>query len=157
MEILTENSSQTKKSGKILAQEILKEPLKKEAMVLGLEGELGSGKTAFLQGFAKGLGVKEKVFSPTFVIMRKFKIFPKNKKKTNAPLFFYHLDCYRVDNKKDILSLGFKKIISDPKNIIAVEWADKIRSILPKTTITIKFSLIDKNKRKIVFSWRKKD
>ena len=70
----TTGHKQTQKLGEKFAKEILKLPLQKTAVVLGLKGNLGGGKTTFLQGFAKGLGVGKKILSPTFVIMKKFVI-----------------------------------------------------------------------------------
>ena len=140
----TKNPFQTKKLGEILAKEILKTKLKNNAFVLGLEGDLGGGKTTFLQGFAKGLGVKQKITSPTFIIMRRFRI--QNSKYKNL----YHFDCYRIKESKDILSLGFKDIISDPQNIVAIEWAERIKEILPKDRISLKFGFVNKKNRKII-------
>jgi len=137
-ENITSSSIQTKKLGERFAKEILEKKPKKTAFVVGLEGELGGGKTTFLQGFAKGLGVKEKVLSPTFVIMKKFNN-------------FYHIDCYRIEKSKELLDLGFKEIVSNPKNIIAVEWADRIRKIMPKDSIWIKFDFIDRNTRRMIY------
>jgi tRNA threonylcarbamoyladenosine biosynthesis protein TsaE len=94
-----------------------------------------------LQGFAKGLEIRQKVLSPTFLIMKKFKIDGSN--------FLYHFDCYRIKGPGEILTLGFKKIIQNPKNIVCIEWADRIKSILPENTIWINFEFLDKNKRKI--------
>lgn len=136
MEILTKSAKETKKLAENLAKEILKMPRSKAAVVLALAGNLGAGKTTFLQGFAKGLGIKEKINSPTFVIMKRFKI-------------FYHFDCYRIEKPKDILDLGFKEIIGNPKNIVAIEWADRIKPLLPKGRIMIHFELVGKNQRKI--------
>ena len=155
MEILTISSKQTKKIGKILAEEILKLPLKNEAFILGLRGELGGGKTTFLQGFAKGLGIKKRILSPTFLIFKKFKIpsvkrIPSKNKKDSKFHSFYHIDCYRIKKERGILNLGFKEIISDSKNIIAVEWADKIKKIMPRNTIWIEFRFMNRNKREIV-------
>ena len=133
----TVSSAQTQKIGRVLAKEILKTPLRKKARVLGLTGNLGGGKTTFLQGFAWGLRIKEKINSPTFVIMKRFKN-------------FYHFDCYRIQKQKDILDLGFEKIINNPKNIVAIEWADKIKKIIPKDTLWIKFEHLGGNKRRIV-------
>jgi len=150
MEILTTSPNQTKKAGEILAREILKSPLKNKAFVIGLEGDLGGGKTTFLQGFAKGLGIKEKILSPTFIILKRFKI------KDLRFKCFYHIDCYRISKPKEILDLGFKEIISNPKNIVAIEWADRIRHILPKNVIMLKAQLIDKTTRKITIKISKK-
>lgn len=128
---------QTKKIGQVFAKKILKIKAKNKALVLGLAGELGAGKTTFLQGFAKGLGIKEKINSPTFIIMRRIKN-------------FYHFDCYRIKNPKEILELGWQKITSNPKNIVAVEWADKIKKILPRETLWLGFKSINKNARRIM-------
>ena len=136
MNYLTNSYKQTQKLGEKLAKTLLKKDAGKSAVVLGLQGDLGGGKTTFLQGFAKGLGVKEKILSPTFVIMKRFKN-------------FYHIDCYRIKNEKDILELGFEEIISDSKNIVAIEWPERIKKRLPKSIIIIKFDFIDKNKREI--------
>ena len=145
----TNGPSQTKKTGEILGQEILKTKLKKAAFVIALEGDLGGGKTTFLQGFARGLRIKEKILSPTFVIMRRFKIRRKSCQFAN----FYHIDCYRIGKPKEILDLGFKKIISDPENIIAIEWADRIKNFLPKNALVLKFKFINKLNRKIVLEF----
>ena len=142
-EYISSSSSQTKKIGAILAKEILRKRKGNAPFVIGLQGELGGGKTTFLQGFAKGLGIKEKILSPTFVILKKFKI--KDSRLKN----FYHIDCYRIQKPKELLDLGFKKIISEPNNIVVVEWADKIKKIMPKGTLWIDFSFQDKKIRKI--------
>ena len=136
-EIITKNERETKKVAKLLAQELIKKPLKtKEALIIGLEGELGSGKTRFVQGFAKGLGIRKRLTSPTFVLMKKYKN-------------LYHLDCYRLNKPKDLLDLDFKEIISNPKNIILIEWAEKVRKILPRDRIWIKFEIVSSKRRKI--------
>ena len=136
-QFFTSDSAQTRAAGKVLAAELLKTKSGKKAFVLGLVGDLGSGKTTFLQGFARGLGLKDKILSPTFIIMR----------RVNN---FYHLDCYRIQKPQEMISLGFEKIITDPKNIIAVEWADLIRKIMPADTIWVEFEFLSEKKRKIV-------
>jgi len=145
---LTKSSSQTKKLGELLAKKLLKEKKQKRAKILGLEGDLGGGKTTFLKGFAKGLGIKEKITSPTFVIMKKFRI--STKTYHLKPKTFIHIDCYRINKSKEILALGFKEIIFNSQNIVAIEWADRIRGILPKNLIWIKFQFLSKNQRKII-------
>jgi len=117
-----------------------------------LEGELGSGKTRFVQGFAKGLGIRQRLTSPTFVLMKKYKL-PKGRIfnfQFTISNFLYHIDCYRLSKPKDLLDLDFKEIVFNPQNIILIEWAEKIRSILPKETIWIKFEIISPRERKIV-------
>lgn len=141
---ITKNYKQTQKLGENLAKEIVKLKLKNKVVVLCLYGDLGSGKTTFLQGFAKNLGVKQKVLSPTFVIMKKFSII--NYKLQN----FYHFDCYRLQSYRDARELGLKELFKNPENIIAIEWPEKIKKILPKNAIKIKFKFISKNERAII-------
>lgn len=150
LEIQSHSALQTKKIGRILAKELSKENIQKRAQILALQGDLGGGKTTFLQGFARGLGIKEKILSPTFVILKKFKI------QSSRFKYFYHIDCYRIEKSKEILDLDFKKIASDNKNIVAIEWAERVKGILPQNTILINFEFIDKNKRKIILRWPKK-
>lgn len=148
MKIITKNAGQTIKIGEIFGKEILKEKFKK-TLILALQGELGGGKTTFLKGLAKGLGVKGKILSPTFIIFRKFQI--KNPKFKN----FYHFDCYRIKKLNEILGLGFKMIIENPKNIVAIEWANKIKKILPKETLWINFKFKKPKEREIEIKWKK--
>lgn len=153
---ITKSYKQTQKLGKNLAKEVLALRDSKgaphgennSAVVFGLQGNLGGGKTTFLQGFAKGLGIKEKILSPTFVILKHFKIPIYNIQNTTYT-DFYHIDCYRLKNEKDILELDFKEIIFNPKNIVAVEWPEKIKKALPKNTGFISFKFIDKNTREL--------
>ena len=152
-EIITKNERETKIVARLFAQELIKKPLKtKRAVIIGLEGELGSGKTRFVQGFAKGLGIRQRLTSPTFVLMKKYKL-PKGRIfnfQFTISNFLYHIDCYRLSKPKDLLDLDFKEIVFNPQNIILIEWAEKIRSILPKETIWIKFEIISPRERKIV-------
>ena len=147
VEMITKSEAQTKKVAKLLAEEIFsptsrrtKKRLRPEpvegAWVIGLKGELGSGKTKFIQGFAKGLAIKSRLTSPTFVLLKKYKN-------------LYHVDCYRLNKPKDLLDLDFKEIISNPQNIVLIEWAEKVRSILPKDVIWVKFEIVNQNERKI--------
>lgn len=153
MEILSKSPGQTKKLGQAIAKKIFKTKLGEKALILALEGDLGGGKTAFLQGFAKGLGIKEKILSPTFIIMRKFKIRKNSCSNSCKFASFYHIDCYRIKRPKEILDLGFKEIISNPKNIVAIEWANKIQKILPKNVFWIHFEFVSRNIRKIMLKW----
>ena len=146
----TNNYKQTQRLGEKLARD-LSSPRKRGsgsgAIILALHGNLGGGKTTFLQGFAKGLGVKEKILSPTFVMMKHFKFKISNLKFTD----FYHIDCYRMNNAKDIIELGFNDIIKNPCNIVAIEWPEKIKKFLPKNLIKIDFKFIDEKTREIKF------
>ncbi|MCX6731558.1 MAG: tRNA (adenosine(37)-N6)-threonylcarbamoyltransferase complex ATPase subunit type 1 TsaE [Candidatus Parcubacteria bacterium] len=133
------NAEKTRKIAKDLAKRLLKPDLRKKAIIIGLTGELGAGKTVFTQGFARGLGIRGKIKSPTFILMRRHGK-------------FYHFDAYRIKKPREIIDLGWKKIIDNPQNIILIEWAEKIKKILPKKYIKIKLEHVDKNKRKISFT-----
>ena len=148
-ECITYSFSQTRNLAKRLARKILKISLRKKAIIIALEGELGSGKTTFLQGFAKGLGIKDKILSPTFVILKNFQI------SSSKFQCFYHIDCYRIKKPEELLALGFKEIISNPQNIVTIEWADKIKKILPKDVIFLGLEFKDKNKRRIMISFNR--
>jgi len=137
---LTYLATQTKNLGKRMSQKILKS---KDAVVISLKGDLGSGKTTFVQGLAIGLEIKDKILSPTFVLMKKYKI-PNTKKQ------FYHVDCYRIKKAPDLSALNLEKLFLNPQNIIAIEWAERIEKILPKNTIIFEFKLINEKQRKII-------
>ncbi|MCX6720837.1 MAG: tRNA (adenosine(37)-N6)-threonylcarbamoyltransferase complex ATPase subunit type 1 TsaE [Candidatus Staskawiczbacteria bacterium] len=142
---ITTSAKQTQKLGENLAEEILATVPQKGAVVLALFGNLGGGKTTFLQGFAKGLGIKDKILSPTFVIQKRFEV-PGFRFKD-----FYHIDCYRLKDEKDAAELGLKDILKDARNIIAIEWPERIKKVLPKNIIKIDFKFIDDKTRKIKF------
>lgn len=146
VQFLTEDYLETQDIGMALAETI---EAQDKAIVLGLSGDLGAGKTTFLQGFAKGLGIKEKVISPTFVIMNRFDI-KKGKFKN-----FYHFDCYRIERAKEMENLGFEEIISDPKNIVCIEWPEKIKKILPLDLISIRFNILEGDNREIIIDYGK--
>ena len=133
LQYLTQNSQETKKLAKILALEVVKTKKNKGALIFGLVGDLGSGKTTFIQGFMRGLGIKKRITSPSFLIMRSYKLQATSYKK------IYHIDCYRLKKPKELLVLGLREIFSDPENVILIEWADKIKKILPKEVIYLKF------------------
>lgn len=144
MEYFVEKSSETKDVGRELSSNL---KVQKGALVFGLKGDLGAGKTTFIQGFAKGLGVRNKITSPTFVIMNRFPI--KKGKFSN----FYHLDCYRIDDHKEMKNLEFEEVINNSKNIVCIEWPEKIKKALPKNINMIKFDILEGDKRKITIDY----
>ena len=154
---ITNSFEETQRLGEDFAKKILKKGLsrrlcrrgsstmsgQKSAVVLGLQGNLGGGKTTFMQGFAKGLGINEKILSPTYVILKHFKI--QNSKFTD----FYHVDCYRINKPEEILELDWEEIISNPKNIVAVEWPEKIKKFLSKQTMFLDFKFVNETQREM--------
>ncbi len=138
MEIITQNPRETQKLGQKIGADLKSGKLKKR--ILCLFGDLGSGKTTFIQGLAKGLGIKKRITSPTFVFVKKYQ--PS----------FYHVDLYRIEKFEETQNLGLEEIFSDPRVIIAVEWAEKIKKILPKERIDIRFNYLDNKKRRIIIN-----
>ena len=106
-------------------------------MIICLEGELGSGKTIFAKGMANALGIKENITSPTFTIIKEYE----------GELPFYHMDMYRLNGNID--GLGLEEYFSK-NGVVVIEWADMIKSVLPKERIEIKFKIIDENKRLLI-------
>ena len=145
-EIITASALETQKVGQILAEEIIKSGVgSRQALTIALQGDLGSGKTTFIQGLAKGLKIKDKVTSPTFVILRRHNI----QHQISNIKHLYHLDCYRI-RVKDLAGLDFREIIKNPQNMIVIEWAERIKKSLPSNLLWIKFAYLNKHKRKIL-------
>ena len=146
IKIISESPKETQKIASFFMQAILKKYDKKQrSLVVSLEGPLGGGKTEFLKGIAKFLKLKEKVFSPTFLIMKSFPC------KTSSFKTLWHLDCYRIGNPKEIKELDFLEIIKNPENLILIEWGNKIKKVLPKDHWKIKFKITGKNTRILEF------
>ena len=95
-------------------------------------GELGVGKTTFVQGIAHALHIKRNVTSPTFTIFRKYKI-------PGGLNFLFHFDLYRIHDSHELERLGLSQIISSPENIVCVEWADRAKDFFPSSTAWIRF------------------
>jgi tRNA threonylcarbamoyladenosine biosynthesis protein TsaE len=108
---------------------------------LAFYGDLGAGKTTFIQGLAKGLGIKKRIISPTFIIMRHYALKLKN---------FYHVDLYRTQSRNDLLGIGLDQIIQDENNIVALEWAEKMGNLMPKRRIDISLEYLGEDQRKII-------
>lgn len=142
------SSDETKRLGEDVAQILAGRKGRRAALVVALQGDLGAGKTTFVQGFLKGLGIKKRATSPTFVIMRRYKI--PHPPSAIRHLFLHHMDAYRLRKPEDVTPLGFEKILNNPQNILLVEWPENIRGALPRSAVEIKFQHGKKeNERKI--------
>ena len=118
---------------------------KNGATVIGLYGDLGSGKTTFVKEIAKAFGVEQIVTSPTFVIEKIYKL------KGQQFDHLVHIDAYRLSNSSELINLRWNEIIKDPKNIVFVEWAGRVEDILPATVIRLHLTIIDEQKREILY------
>lgn len=136
--IITNSFEETQKLGMEFAKKV------SDISVLALHGDLGSGKTTFIQGLAQGLKITKKIISPTFIIMRSYEI-PTPSPKDN----FYHIDLYRVHTEADVEELGLIELMNDPDNLLAIEWPEKIQKLLPEKRLDLYFSYIDEDKREI--------
>lgn len=130
--MITKTAQETRNYGKKLAEKI------KNGGVVCLYGDLGAGKTTLVQGIAKGLGIKQKITSPTFVIMRQY---------SNL----YHLDLYRLNSFEEIKILGVEEIWQNKNNILVIEWPEKIEKILPKNRLVIYLKLLENNTHEIMY------
>ena len=113
--------------------------------VIGLAGNLGAGKTIFTKGLALGFGIKKNITSPTFVLM---KVYPV---KSPIIKFLVHIDAYRIKSAENLIAIGADEYFKSPEAITIIEWADKIKKILPKKTKLIKINLQKNNHRKIIY------
>jgi len=138
MKIITKSTKETKDFGLRLAKKA------QGGQIFALIGDLGGGKTYFTKGFAKGLGIKKVIQSPSFLLMKIYTI------KKGRVKYFCHVDTYRLKNPKEILEIGLREYLGQLDTITVIEWADKIKHILapyPKTVL--KFTFKDKNTRDI--------
>ncbi|MCD5384404.1 MAG: tRNA (adenosine(37)-N6)-threonylcarbamoyltransferase complex ATPase subunit type 1 TsaE [Candidatus Pacebacteria bacterium] len=128
------------------------------AVALALNGDLGTGKTTFTKVLAKELGIEEPITSPTFVIQKSYQIPKQNHKgpislqtarRGLAVKKLVHIDAYRLENGVDMDVLDFVNTISEQNNLIVIEWAENIKSALPKNAINLNFEYIDDSTRKI--------
>ena len=119
------------------------------ALVVGLYGDLGSGKTTFTQAIARILNIKEDVTSPTFVIEKKYPITWRPGFQVGKFKKLIHIDAYRLDYARELLALDWDKVVSDPKNIILIEWPERVLEVLPKNHMKIFFRFLSESEREI--------
>lgn len=133
MNILSKSPGETKEIARKLGRTL------KKGDIVALIGELGSGKTCFTQGLMKGLGVKvNKITSPSFVLINEYR----------GRLPVYHFDIYRLNNIQEVVDLGYEEYFYG-NGVTIIEWADKIKELLPKKCIMVNLKVISENERKI--------
>ena len=134
IQIITCNANETFAFARNIGEKL------REGDILALSGELGSGKTCFTGGLARGLGVNEnyQITSPTFTLINEYP----------AKCKLYHFDVYRLNGYSDLEDLGYEEYFAG-KGVVVIEWAEKIAQIIPETAIFVNFEYVDENKRKI--------
>ena len=133
-QITTRTSDETQKLGKKIGKWI------EHPLVIGLSGDLGSGKTVFVQGLAEGLEVPDQYYitSPTFTLINEY--------PGRFPLF--HIDLYRLDGISDLEDIGLDELLYD-QGVIAIEWAEKMSHDLPAEHLAMTFEITDDDHRRI--------
>jgi len=115
------------------------------ARIIGLKGDLGSGKSTFAKSVARALGIIDVVTSPTFVIEKIYDL----PEEVAGFARLIHIDAYRLEGGKELATLGFKEIIKDAQNLVLLEWPEQVADILPKDIQTIQFTFINDTAREI--------
>lgn len=113
------------------------------ALVVGLYGNLGAGKTTFTQAVAKEMGVNDIVNSPTYVIEKIYET------KHFHFIRLIHIDAYRLESGRELQDLNFEALVNNPHNLILIEWPENVKEILPENTKKITFNFIGENIREI--------
>jgi tRNA threonylcarbamoyladenosine biosynthesis protein TsaE len=136
MEFISRSAEQTRRVGLRLGA------LLRQGDIVHLDGDLGSGKTTFVQGVARGWGSLDPVSSPSFVLVNVYR-------KANGGQL-YHLDAYRLAGPADVDDLDIEDLLNTGP--LVVEWAERVRQALPADALRIRFKWVDENQRDLVFS-----
>ncbi len=111
--------------------------------VLCLVGDLGAGKTLFVQGFSRGLGVESEVTSPTFALMNQYK----------GRLPVTHFDLYRLEREEELEDIGFYEYTEDDRGVVLIEWADRFPESMPDSRISLEIQRgKSENQRQLLFT-----
>ena len=113
------------------------------ATIVGLSGDLGSGKTAFVKEAAGLLGVEEEVLSPTFVIAKFYDLHGAKWKR------LVHIDAYRIERPEEIRALKWDTITRDPNNLVFIEWPEQLGALFPTDAQILHFQFIDETTRSV--------
>jgi len=137
MKITTQSEKQTINLGKSFAQEL------QGGETIGFIGELGAGKTVFIKGLAQGLNIKNIITSPTFVLMKVYKI-------KGSIKHLCHVDAYRLKSSQDLIDIGINDYLNKKTTITVIEWADQVADILPEKVIIVKLKIGRKKNERVI-------
>ncbi len=154
MEYISRSPEATQEAAKLLVERILERShIPGSATVISLSGELGAGKTVFVKGVARALGLTSEVTSPTYVIEKVYDLAHRDEALVggNALPFdrLIHLDAYRLESPEELSAIGWHEILTDPKNLIFLEWPEMVDAVLPRRTIEVAITPQDDESRKI--------
>lgn len=135
---ITHSFRETEEAGSTFAKNL------KAGDIVILSGELGAGKTTFVQGVAKALNIKSRIISPTFVLVR-----THHGKISSQKINLYHIDLYRLEDSLDIKTLGLEDIFEDVNGIFLIEWGEKHENL--KGTWEVKFKITSDKEREIEY------
>lgn len=154
---LTNSSLKTKNLGSNFAKQL------KSGDVVLLYGDLGAGKTTFVQGVAQGLGITDRILSPTFVLIRQYEIprpspllkgegDDRKSSRQARTINLYHVDLYRIEKQMEIEGLGLEEVVNEDGSIAVIEWADRLSDFKHEQGYKIWFKYLGKDKRGIVIN-----
>jgi len=139
--VISRNPEETFLIGKIIGRTLI------EQDVVALVGDLGTGKTCLTQGIARGLGVPDEyqITSPSFTLINEYQ----------GRMMLYHFDLYRLSRAREIDDMGYEEYLFG-QGVSVIEWADKVKDILPDDTLFVSIDCTDEKARKIIISGQKK-
>lgn len=135
-ELITNSREETIQLGENLAKVV------SPGMPIGLIGKLGAGKTTLVKGLAKGLQIEGQIVSPTFLLIKEYR---------TGRLPLYHIDAYRISDPQELLEIGVEDYLLSIDGITVVEWAEKVKEILPSNSIEVKIEIMGEKRRKFIF------
>ena len=121
---------------------------KEQGVLVGLSGDLGTGKTAFTKCVAEVLGISETVTSPTFVLEKRYSI-PEGSIVGRRFTKLIHIDAYRLNEGSEMNVLDWASTLASGQNLILLEWPEQVKEALPKNMVNITFKYIDEGVRQI--------
>ena len=139
MQMTSHSPAETEALGQLFGRDA------KAGLVIALSGDLGAGKTQFVKGLARGLGISARVHSPTFTLVNEY---------NGGRLKLFHLDLYRLETREQILSAGIEELLK-PDGVSVIEWAERLlgehpTSILEKV-LRVKIEVVSETERQITY------